>query len=269
MVGIELLQVGEVAQVYLLDACITNVEYGDIGIVGEVQAAHVGSIDRESLELGTFRGIHLVESLAGISVKGNQFGIVREVELGVYVGQLSHLQDHELRLVCTYLQRFPVKGVVAYGDSSQSRISREVQLMQQIVVQIDVIQVGHLLHGEVRDITSVEVYHGNILGIAPNAHDALLGHVTGNGSTAVPAACGSVDGGGIELMLFQPVTAVEVDIVRLLLVSAQEDGHGASYVLAFLLQYGSLEFYKRFLFGLRHGCEGQHHACAGHHHESE
>ena len=55
MVGIELLEISQVAEVNLLDTRIADIENGDGGILGEVEALNIRSVNGETLELGATR----------------------------------------------------------------------------------------------------------------------------------------------------------------------------------------------------------------------
>ena len=69
-------------------------------------------------------------------------------------------------------------------------------------------------------------------------------------------------------MFFHTVAAVEVNVVCLLLVTAEEDCHGAAHILAFLLEDGRLELNEWLAQFLRLHRNGQGKEHAGHQQES-
>ena len=51
MVDIQLLQVFKVAQIDVLDAGLADVEYGDVGVLRQVERLHVCTVDRQALQI--------------------------------------------------------------------------------------------------------------------------------------------------------------------------------------------------------------------------
>ena len=188
MVGIELLEIGQVAEVNLLDTRIADIENGDGGIVGEVEALNIRSVNGETLELGATRGIKRAQALVGISIKGYHLGVVGEVERLVEILRLPDFKEHQLGLVAANLEGFAVEGIVAHGNGCKRREIGEVKLVQEVVVEVEIVEIGHLLHLEVGDVAAVKTDDCDIGSIAPDTYEAFFGHIAGDGCTTVPTA---------------------------------------------------------------------------------